>query len=982
MRVPEYQQSVSQQGLPDARQTTHYTADDFMGGTQKAALGYGVELAGNLANDAQKVAVKHYEDQLKQSIADQARDAITQYRNTKQGAMFGVEGQNGQPRTPGFLELTGKNALAPVNGRSPASALQDTFQQERSSIAVSLTSDEAKAIFSQHADEEDYHTNGLIQQHEGQQSRVFRESTLKADNVSLEREIEQLNNDPVRIKANYEKLKGNHAQLAMLNGFNEEAGLEPARMQFSKALKVANASAIQNGGWEVSANNIKIFKDELDVDSLTDLKKSQLDAYVPSVLQSNPQALLDAATEKLGPQSFPAMDFERLKQIRDTVESHGADYNPDGSPVTHIDKDGVKSKYKNQVRETVAKDPGFNIRPAANDSPEEYNRVGDELLKAHYDYHKGDVEKTLAAYNGGRAGVDKAIKAGGDWQSKAGVKDYLDKAKIAANKTNTPLDDASPLELQQIKNQAESTLEKGRSVFQIGLKKQWENQYSQTATTGQSGEIIPFKTFQQAYGEKAGEEYANYQDQLNHANNAYSIKDMPTADVNKLLEATKPTADLGYGFRPDGTAKGEGYLGVLKRPDGGVMTEYSVGVNINGKEMDIPSIVPTLNKDEVNQILNLKDGELPSDAIIAKATSFAEDRIAKGLPVFHDTPTGNFASEQKQYDDLKSAADHIQTERMKDPIAYAYQSGYPVQPINWTNPQQAATELQSRMAVSDQLMDKFGTKPTVLTTEEAKSLSTTFEAMPTKDALKLMDSLSKSTNPISYNMAMQQLRKDSPVTAMAGALYGVDKAYQQSNWGGYADPTTININGQKAAEYVLKGERLLNPTTGDKSEDGKSKNIFMPKDTEFQTAFDEATNGAFANHPDAANTTMQTVRSAYAGISSETGDTHKEFNSDTFDKALEMVTGTKGGALNVFNNRIIPPYGMPEDVFTDKVTQQFNQQMDTAGLHRFVTNDNINHYKIIPMGDGLYGFTDGNTIKPIVINLNLKSDPIAQAINP
>ena len=887
MRVPEYQQSVSQQGLPDARQTTHYTADDFMGGTEKAALGYGVELAGNLANDAQKVAVKHYEDQLKQSIADQARDAITQYRNTKQGAMFGVEGQNGQPRTPGFLELTGKNALAPVNGRSPASALQDTFQQERSSIAGSLTSDEAKAIFSQHADEEDYHTNGLIQQHEGQQSRVFRESTLKANNDSLAREIELGYNDPNRIKANYAKLKDGHAQLAILNGFDEKAGLEPARAQFSKALKVANAEAIQNGGWEVAANNIKTFGHELDVDSLTDLKKSQLDAYVPSVLQSNPQALLDAATEKLGPQSFPAMDFERLKQIRDTVESHGADYNPDGSPVTHIDKDGVKSKYKNQVRETVAKDPGFNIRPAANDSPEEYNRVGDELLKAHYDYHKGDVEKTLAAYNGGRAGVDKAIKAGGDWQSKAGVKDYLDKAKIAANKTNTPLDDASPPELQQIKNQAESMISKSESTFRAENQIQQDNQYAQAHATGVAGEMIPFKTFEQGYGNKAPIEYEKYVDNINHAKQAFSIRDMPTAEVNNLLASQKP---------------------------------------ING--------------------------------------------------------SANYEREDKQYNSLLQAAKEAKDTRDKDPIASAYQSGYPVQPINWTNPQQAATELQSRMAVSDQLMDKFGTKPTVLTTEEAKSLSTTFEAMPTKDALKLMDSLSKSTNPISYNMAMQQLRKDSPVTAMAGALYGVDKAYQQSNWGGYADPTTININGQKAAEYVLKGERLLNPTTGDKSEDGKSKNIFMPKDTEFQTAFDEATNGAFANHPDAANTTMQTVRSAYAGISSETGDTHKEFNSDTFDKALEMVTGTKGGALNVFNNRIIPPYGMPEDVFTDKVTQQFNQQMDTAGLHRFVTNDNINHYKIIPMGDGLYGFTDGNTIKPIVINLNLKSDPIAQAINP
>jgi len=861
MRVPEYQQSVSQQGLPDARQTTHYTAEDFMGGTEKAALGYGVELTGNLAHDAQKVAVKHYEDQLKQSIADQARDAVTQYRNSKQGAMFGTEGQNGQPRTPGFLELTGKNALAPINGRSPASTLQDTLQQKRSSIADSLTSEEAKAIFSQHADEEDYHTNGLIQQHEGQQSRVFRESTLKAESDSLSREIEQGYNDPNRIQTNYAKLKDSQVQLAMLNGFDDKAGLESARTQFSKSLKIANAAAIQNGGWEVAANNIKTFGHELDVDSLTDLKKSQLDAYVPSVLQSNPQALLDAATEKLKPKTFPAMDFERLKQIRDTVESHGADYNPDGSPVIHIDKDGVKSKFKNQVREDVAKAPGFNIRPAANDSPEEYNRVGDELLKAHYDYHKGDVEKTLAAYNGGRAGIDKAIKAGGDWQSKAGVKDYLDKALIEANKTNTPLDDASPPELLQIKNQAESMISKSESTFRAENQIQQDNQYAQAHATGVTGEMIPFKTFEQGYGNKAPIEYEKYVDNINHAKQAFSIRDMPTAEVNNLLASQKP---------------------------------------VNG--------------------------------------------------------SANYEREDKQYNSLLQAAKEAKDTRDKDPIASAYQSGYPVQPINWTNPQQAATEINNRLAISDQLTAKFGTKPTVLTTEEAKSLSTTFEAMPTKDALKFMDGLSKSTNPISYNMAMQQLRKDSPVTAMAGALYG------------------INANGQKAAEYVLKGERLINPPTGKKSD------TYMPKDAEFQAAFDEVTNGAFANHLNAEEKTLETVRAAYAGISNESGDTHKEFNSDTFDKAIEMVTGTKGGALNVFNSRIIPPYGMPEDIFVNKVTQQYKQQMEAEGLHRFVANDNINHYKIIPMGDGLYGFTDGNTIKPIVINL--KPDSTAQAINP
>src|SRR5207344_582023 len=59
--------------------------------------------------------------------------------------------------------------------------------------------------------------------------------------------------------------------------------------------------------------------------------------------------------------------------------------------------------------------------------------------------------------------------------------------------------------------------------------------------------------------------------------------------------------DYGYGFRYNShDPKGLGYLGTLKRPDGsGVMGEYSVGVTINGQEIEIPSMVPTLTRDEV-----------------------------------------------------------------------------------------------------------------------------------------------------------------------------------------------------------------------------------------------------------------------------------------------------------------------------------------------------------------------------------------------
>lgn len=96
---------------------------------------------------------------------------------------------------------------------------------------------------------------------------------------------------------------------------------------------------------------------------------------------------------------------------------------------------------------------------------------------------------------------------------------------------------------------------------------------------------------------------------------------------------------MDYGNRPDGTPKGTGFFGELKRPDGGVSTEISVGVGINGKEVDIPLIVPTLTKKELNWLLKAdiqsKDffSKLPS-SIMDKAYENAKSRINSGLSPF------------------------------------------------------------------------------------------------------------------------------------------------------------------------------------------------------------------------------------------------------------------------------------------------------------------------------------------------------------
>lgn len=61
------------------------------------------------------------------------------------------------------------------------------------------------------------------------------------------------------------------------------------------------------------------------------------------------------------------------------------------------------------------------------------------------------------------------------------------------------------------------------------------------------------------------------------------------------------------------------------------MTEYSVGIEIDGKEIEIPTLVPTLTRKELNHLLN---GGEPTKAIMDKAYDHAITRIKSGKSPF------------------------------------------------------------------------------------------------------------------------------------------------------------------------------------------------------------------------------------------------------------------------------------------------------------------------------------------------------------
>ena len=114
-----------------------------------------------------------------------------------------------------------------------------------------------------------------------------------------------------------------------------------------------------------------------------------------------------------------------MVQITLHSESRGKRYGPDGkTPLTSP----AGAMYEMQVMPSTITAPGFGIKPADPNNPDDVARVGREYLGKMLQRYGGDPAKAWAAYNWGPGAVDKAVKANGaDWLASAPkeTRDYV-----------------------------------------------------------------------------------------------------------------------------------------------------------------------------------------------------------------------------------------------------------------------------------------------------------------------------------------------------------------------------------------------------------------------------------------------------------------------------------------------------------------------------------------------------------------------------
>ena len=89
----------------------------------------------------------------------------------------------------------------------------------------------------------------------------------------------------------------------------------------------------------------------------------------------------------------------------------------------------------------------------------------------------------------------------------------------------------------------------------------------------------------------------------------------------------------GYGLRHDGTPKGTGWLGPLPTHDGGVATEQTFDVDIDGQKHYMPLLVPGHSTEDMNAILS---GGKPSKEAFDRAIGHGLRRKKQGLSPYVD----------------------------------------------------------------------------------------------------------------------------------------------------------------------------------------------------------------------------------------------------------------------------------------------------------------------------------------------------------
>lgn len=459
--------SVASAGLPDAREQNPVNADLLnISARQTEQFGNALGAAGGTLDVIQRQMIDRANALRVDDAYNQAQEQALRLQH--------------DPKD-GYTSLKGFDALNRQSGQPLAMEYTGRLDQSISDIASKLGNDRQREMFNKQVNNLRTQFLGGAMKYEGDQAQVYdlsvREASVKNASNALVLNFSDPTNvaqQTTRIRASILGARDENGVwvpgAAQMQGKSAAWGEEKAAEAISGAHLGAIQAAMEAGNVNGAMAYRKKYADELIA---PDMLK------IDGVLQRNYDTVQGAAVGTRVIQSAQSVlapnDMDRLTNVIMGVESGGKDFDKNGNVLTS--PKGAQGRM--QVMPTTNKDPGFGVRPAADDSAEERARVGRDYLAAMVKRYDGDVAKAAAAYNAGPGAVDKAVAAASENSDKfrgTGASDWLasmpaeTKAYVAnvTKRMSSPTDSSPPRPtLEQLQQAARAQLGAGASPLAV-----------------------------------------------------------------------------------------------------------------------------------------------------------------------------------------------------------------------------------------------------------------------------------------------------------------------------------------------------------------------------------------------------------------------------------------------------------------------------------------------------------------------------------
>ena len=362
-------------------------------GAQAASFGQAAQRAGAVAMDMELEALKQ---------ANQLRvdDALNKALEAEMRLAY--------DKDAGYTNQRGISALERESGKPLADEYDEEFGKAVESIGAGLGNDYQRQVFGQAIAKRRAAFRAGAMKHEADEFRTYTLSVREGTIATRMQQIGLNYANPEVIDEAITSIRAATYDAAKLQGKSAEWADAQARKMASNAHKTAIAAALEKNDVAYADRYLKRYGKDMEADDLlqtTGLITKEMDLRVGT----------SAATEAMGrwaPKIVPG-DMDRLTNIVMGIESAGRRYDASGKLI-----EGPATKYgtakgEMQVLDGTNRDPGYGVKPAADDSPEERARVGRDYLAAMVREYDGDVSKALAAYNWGPGNLDKAVKEHG-----------------------------------------------------------------------------------------------------------------------------------------------------------------------------------------------------------------------------------------------------------------------------------------------------------------------------------------------------------------------------------------------------------------------------------------------------------------------------------------------------------------------------------------------------------------------------------------